>query len=355
MSTGLALFLTVLLLAGNAFFVGAEFAVITARRDRLEILADEGKARARTALRGSSQLPLLIAGAQLGVTLCSLGLGALAEPAVTDLLERPFTALGVPSAVVHVIGFAVALCVVTMLHTLLGEMVPKNLALAGPERAAMWLVPIHLRFCQLTRPLLNLYTAIAGGVLKLIRVTPKSELDSAYTPDELASLIAESRAEGLLEGSEHRRLAQTLSSTNRTVADVVVPLAELTTLPAAPTVGDVEDLVAKTGFSRFPLRTNGHLAGYLHVKDILDIANAEPSTPVPTDRVRGLPELPTDARLDEALSALRRANSHLASAVRPDGSLAGVVALEDLVEEYVGTVHDGTHVTRDSSEATTSS
>ncbi|HEY4024560.1 MAG TPA: hemolysin family protein [Pseudonocardiaceae bacterium] len=345
MNTGLALFLTVLLLCGNAFFVGAEFAVITARRDRLEILAAEGRARARTALRGSSQLPLLIAGAQLGVTVCSLGLGALAEPAVSGLLAEPFTALGMPNALLHVLSFVIALCVVTMLHTLLGEMVPKNLALAGPERAAMWLVPIHLRFCQLTRPLLNLYTAIASAVLKLIRVTPKSELDSAYTPDELASLIAESRREGLLEGSEHRRLAKTLSSTNRTVADVVVPMAELATLPAAPTVGDVEDLVAATGFSRFPLRTNGHLAGYLHVKDILDIANAEPSTPVPANRVRGLPELPTDARLDEALSALRRANSHLASAVRPDGSLAGVVALEDLVEEYVGTVHDGTHVT----------
>lgn len=354
MNTGLALFLTVLLLAGNAFFVGAEFAVITARRDRLEILADEGRARARTALRASSQLPLLIAGAQLGVTLCSLGLGALAEPAVTDLIAAPFTALGVPDTVVHVIGFAVALCIVTMLHTLLGEMVPKNLAIAGPERAAMWLVPIHLRFCQLTRPLLNLYTAFAAAVLKLIRVTPKSELDSAYTPDELASLIGESRREGLLEGSEHRRLAQTLSSTHRTVADVVVPMAELATLPAAPTVGDVEDLVAATGFSRFPLRTNGHLAGYLHVKDILDIANAEPSTPVPADRVRGLPELPTDARLDEALAALRRANSHLASAVAPDGSLAGVVALEDLVEEYVGTVHDGTHVTREPGVTTSS-
>ncbi|HEX3784911.1 MAG TPA: hemolysin family protein [Pseudonocardiaceae bacterium] len=361
MSNGLALFLTVLLLGGNAFFVGAEFAVITARRDRLETLANEGRSRARTALRGSGQLPLLIAGAQLGVTLCSLGLGALAEPTISDLLADPFTALGVPDAVVNVVSFAIALCIVTMLHTLLGEMVPKNLALAGPERAAMWLVPIHLRFCQLTRPLLNLYTAIASAVLRLIRVTPKSELDSAYTPDELASLIAESRREGLLEGSEHRRLAKTLSSTHRTVADVVVPLAELTMLPTEPTVGDVETLVTQTGFSRFPLRgADGRLAGYLHVKDILDLANGEPSTPVPPSRVRGLPQLPVDARLDEALSALRRANSHLASAVRPDGSTVGVVALEDLVEEYVGTVHDGTHVGSstlpvDPSEATTAS
>src|ERR1700736_6315559 len=175
MNIGLALFLTALLLLGNAFFVGAEFAVISARRDRLEILAEEGKARARTAIRAGHELPLLIAGAQLGVTVCSLGLGALAEPALSALLASPFDALGVTGAVVHVIGFALALGIVTILHTLVGEMVPKNLALAGPERAAMWLVPVHFAFCRFTRPLLSLFTALAAAVLKLLRVTPKEE------------------------------------------------------------------------------------------------------------------------------------------------------------------------------------
>lgn len=345
MSVGWSLFLTVLLLAGNAFFVGAEFAVITARRDRLEALAEEGRSRARTAIRAGERLPMLIAGAQLGVTVCSLGLGALAEPAMSSLLELPFDAAGVPTAVTHVVGFAVALGIVTTLHTLLGEMVPKNLALAGPERAAMWLVPVHFAFCRFTRPLLALFTALANAVLKLIGVTPKDELDTAYTSDELASMIAESRREGLLEGAEHRRLAQTLSTTDRTVADVLVPVDRLTTLPASPTVGDVEAVVAATGFSRFPVRgDDGRLVGYLHVKDVLDQVGADPATPVPPARVRGLPELPTDARLDEAMAALRRANSHLAKAVRPDGSVVGAVALEDVLEEYVGTVRDATHV-----------
>jgi CBS domain containing-hemolysin-like protein len=344
-NVGLSLFITVLLLLGNAFFVGAEFAVITARRDRLEALADEGRARARMAIRAGHELPLLIAGAQLGVTVCSLGLGALAEPAISDLLERPFGALGVPSTVVHVVGFVIALCIVTMLHTLFGEMVPKNLALAGPERAAMWLVPAHFAFCRFTRPLLVLFTALANGVLRLLRVTPKGELDNAYTTDELASLIAESREEGLLAGPESRRLVQTLSSAEHTVADVLVPLEELTSLPASPTVGDVATVVAATGFSRFPLRAgDGRLVGYLHVKDVLDLLDDDPTEPVPRARIRGLPEVPTDARLDEALTALRRSNSHLAKAVQPDGAVVGVVALEDVVEEYVGTVRDATHV-----------
>jgi CBS domain containing-hemolysin-like protein len=340
---GLSLFITVLLLLGNAFFVGAEFAVITARRDRLEALAEEGNARARIAMRAGHQLPLLIAGAQLGVTVCSLGLGALAEPAISDLLELPFGAM--PDAVVHILGFTIALCIVTMLHTLLGEMVPKNLALAGPERAATWLVPVHYAFCRFTKPLLLLFTALAYVVLRMLRVTPKDELENAYTTDELASLIEESRDEGLLEGNESRRLEQTLSSTEHTVADVLVPLSRVTSLPAMPTVGDVATVVAATGFSRFPLLADdGRLVGYLHVKDVLDLLEDNLDAPVPRARIRGLPEVPTDAHLDEALTALRRSNSHLARAVRPDGVVVGVVALEDVVEEYVGTVRDATHV-----------
>jgi CBS domain containing-hemolysin-like protein len=345
MSTPLSLLLTVLLLAGNAFFVGAEFAIITARRDRLEALAAEGRSRAKAAIRAGEQLPLLIAGAQLGITICSLLLGYLAEPTIAGLLEGPFDALGIPAAVLHAVGFAIALTLVTMLHTVFGEMVPKNLAITGPERAAMWLVPVHFAFCRVTRPLLNLFTAISKVFLRLLKITPRDEMESAYTQEEIANLIAESRREGLIDDAEHRRLAKTLSTAGRTVADVVVPLEQLTTLPAGPTVGEVETAVAATGFSRFPLRTAEQgLAGYLHVKDVLDLAGAEHSTPIPRARIRGLPELPSDAKLDDALAALRRAHSHLAKAVTRSGTVLGVVALEDLLEEYVGTVRDGTHM-----------
>ncbi|TWP52179.1 HlyC/CorC family transporter [Lentzea tibetensis] len=338
--------IVVLLLAGNAFFVGAEFAVITARRDRLEALASRGSSRARTAIKASQELPLLIAGAQLGITLCSLGLGAIAEPALASLLEAPLGALGLPSALVHGIAFAVALVLVVAAHTILGEMVPKNLAIAGPERAALWLVPVHYGFSRMIAPVLALFTHAGTWVLRRFGVEPVDELESAYTPDELALLIGQSRSEGLLEDSEHRRLAQTLSSAERIVADVLVPLDRLTTVSASPTVGELETVVASTGFSRFPVRSDGRLAGYLHVKDVLDLLGSSADTPVPRTRIRGLPEVPVDARLDEALAALRRAQSHLARAVDADGELRGVVALEDLVEEYVGTVRDGTHVRR---------
>ncbi|MFC6088426.1 hemolysin family protein [Saccharothrix sp. BKS2] len=343
----MSLLFVLLLVAGNAFFVGAEFAIITARRDRLEALAERGSARARAVIRAGRELPLLIAGAQLGITLCSLGLGALGEPAVAAMLEAPFHGVGVPDAVRHGVAFALALIIVVALHTVLGEMVPKNLAIAGPERTALLLVPAHLWFCRLVAPLLRGFTVVATAVLKRVGVTPREELESAYTRDELALLIQQSRREGLLEDSEHRRLAQTLSSTERTVADVLVPLERITSVSARPTMGEVEAAVSATGFSRFPVRDGDRLVGYLHVKDVLDIADADPSAQVPPGRVRGLPEVPVDARLAEAVAVLRRAQSHLAQVVSPDGSTHGVVALEDLVEEYVGTVRDGTHVRRE--------
>jgi CBS domain containing-hemolysin-like protein len=349
------LLVTVLLLAGNGFFVGAEFAMLTAKRERMEALAAKGVSPARTVLRAGHELPLLIAGAQLGITVCGLGLGALAEPAIAHLLEAPLRPFGVPAPVLHAASFTVALAIVAGLHTVLGEMVPKNLAIAGPERTALWLVPAHYAFCRLARPVLRLFTAIAHGVLRGVKVEPKDELDTAFTSDELADLIGESRREGLLDAAEHRRLTSTLSSAQRTVADVLLPVDRLTTLSEHPTVDEVAGAVAATGFSRFPLRTaDGRLTGYLHVKDILDRVgfngvrkdDVRQDSPIPRTRVRGLPELPADARLDEALAALRRARSHLARAVGQDGTTLGVVALEDLVEEYVGTVRDATHVGR---------
>jgi CBS domain containing-hemolysin-like protein len=255
--------------------------------------------------------------------------------------------LGIPAAVTHGVAFAIALLLVSVLHVLLGEMVTKNIAIAEPERTAVWLTPPLVLWVRLVRPVISLLNLMANATLRLLKVQPKDELDAAYTPQELASLIADSRREGLLDASEHRRLTKTLSSAERTVGDVLVPMDELTSVPYPPKIGDIEAAVAATGFSRFPVRqADGKLNGYVHVKDVLDMAGADLDTLLPWARVRGLPEIPADSRLDEALSALRRAQSHVAKAVSTDGVVLGVVALEDLVEEYVGTVRDSTHIER---------
>ncbi|MGI8305630.1 hemolysin family protein [Saccharopolyspora hattusasensis] len=345
MSDGSAIVLGVVLLLLNAFFVGAEFSLLSSRRDRLEALLAQGKTRARVVIKASQEGSLMLTSAQLGITLCSLGLGRLGEPAVAHQLRTPFTALGIPDTITHAVAFTIALAIVVILHVLVGEMVPKNLAIAEPERLALWLVPPLVGFVKLARPLIALFNMMANTVLRLLRVEPKDELDTAYTSAELAELLVESRREGLLDQSEHRRLAQTLSSVEHTVADVLVPLTDLTTLPQHPTLGDVEQAVAHTGFSRFPLRRDdGTLTGYLHIKDVLDQAGHDPTTPIAPARIRRLPTVPAHARLDHAMTSLRRTGSHLATATDTTGQPIGIVALEDLVEEYVGTVRDATHV-----------
>ncbi|MFF0454665.1 hemolysin family protein [Nocardia africana] len=344
------LLLTVVLLGANAFFVGAEFALISARRDRLETLAAQGKRGAGTVIGAAEHLSMMLAAAQLGITICSLLLGRIGEPAIAHLLERPFDLLGVPDQLLHPVGFALALGLVVILHMLMGEMIPKNIALAGPERVALLLVPIMLWWLRLARPLIGLYNLAANLTLRALRIEPKDELDATVSSVELAEMIGESRSEGLIDEEEHRRLTQALGTTDRIVADVMVPLAKTRCVPLrgdGTTLGDIESAVAETGFSRYPVRADdGSLVGYLHVKDVLDKVaddSAGPSTPIPRTDIRPLPTLSMGTTLYEALARLRRTNSHLGRVIDTRGNTVGIVALEDLVEEFVGTVRDATH------------
>ncbi|WP_040778000.1 hemolysin family protein [Nocardia pneumoniae] len=342
--------LTVVLLGGNAFFVAAEFALISARRDRLEALAAQGKRNANTVIRAGENLSMMLAAAQLGITICSILLGRVGEPAVAHLLEGPFDLAGLPEQVLHPVAFAVALTIVVILHILFGEMIPKNIALAGPERSALLLVPVHLVWLRLARPLIALYNLSANLSLRLLRVEPKDELEATVSMVELAEMIGESRSEGLLDEEEHRRLTQALGTSERVVADVMVPLQAARSVPLrgnGTTLGDVESAVAETGFSRYPVRaSDGSLVGYLHVKDVLDKVadeSAGPATPIPRTDIRPLPTVGMGTTLYEALARLRRTNSHLGRVVDERGNTTGIVALEDLVEEFVGTVRDVTH------------
>lgn len=175
MNDVLGILLTMVLLGANAFFVGAEFALISARRDRLQALAEQGKRSAVTVLRAGERLSMMLAGAQLGITICSILLGRIGEPAVAHLLHEPFDALGAPDAVLHTAAFAVALVIVVTMHVLLGEMVPKNIAIAGPEKAAMLLIPPYLVYMSFARPFVIFYNWCANSTLRLIGVEPKDE------------------------------------------------------------------------------------------------------------------------------------------------------------------------------------
>lgn len=348
----LGVLLTVLLLGANAFFVGSEFALISARRDRLEALAEQGKKAAVTVIRAGEQLSLMLAGAQLGITVCSILLGRVAEPAFAHLLEKPFDLVGIPDALLHTVSFFVALAVVVTLHVLLGEMVPKNIAIAGPESTAMLLVPPYLLYVRAVRPFIAFYNWCANITLRSFGVEPKDELDITVSTVELSEMIAHSVSAGLLDPEEHTRLTRALQIRNRVVSDVALPLRDIHAVPmaaagAGPTVGAVERALAETGYSRFPVvGPDGNFIGYLHIKDLLTLGD-DPDTVVDRSLVRPLPSVSAALPLPDALSRLRRSNSHLALVTSADGDATGpvvaMVALEDLVEDLVGTVRDGTH------------
>jgi CBS domain containing-hemolysin-like protein len=348
MSDFLGVALTVLLLGANAFFVAAEFALISARRDRLEALAEQGKRSAVTVIRAGENLSLMLAGAQLGITICSILLGRVGEPAVAHLLEKPFGLVGISDTVLHTVSFFVALSIVVTLHVLLGEMVPKNIAIAGPERAAMLLIPPYLVYIRAVRPLIAFYNWCANVTLRTLGVEPKDELDVTVSTVELSEMIAESLSEGLLDPEEHSRLTRALQIRNRVVNDVAMPLSEIRAVPIArdgsgPTVEAIEQALADTGYSRFPVVDSaGWYVGYVHIKDVLTLVD-DPDAVVDRTVVRPLPQLPDSLPLPDALSQLRRNNAHLALVTTSNGTVSAMVALEDLVEDLVGTVRDGTH------------
>jgi CBS domain containing-hemolysin-like protein len=337
--------LAILLIGANAFFVGAEFSLISARRDRLEALAEQGKARAVTVIHAGEQLPSMLAGAQLGVTVASLLLGRIGESAVADLLRSAFGLTDMHPALLHTLSFAIALAVVVTLHVLLGEMVPKNIALAGPERTAMLLVPPYLVYVRAARPFIVFYNKCANAILRALGVEPKDELDITVSPVELSEMIAESVSEGLLDPEEHTRLTRALQIGSRVVGDVAVPLADVQAVQVAsagsgPMVGAVERALAQTGYSRFPVTAvDGKFVGYLHIKDVLTLSD-DPQTVIDLALVRPLPRVPTSLPLADALSRMRRSNSHLALVTGEDGVVVAMVAMEDLVEDLVGSMRN---------------
>ena len=345
MSTGPALVAAVLLLMGNAFFVGAEFALISARRTQIEPKAEAGSRMARTTLRAMENMSLVIGVNQLGITVCSLVLGAVAEPAVVRLLEPAFGAMHVPHSLEHPIAFVVGLSIVVYLHVVLGEMVPKNIALAGPDRAALVLGPLIWGVVIVLRPVIVVLNATASAVLRLFGLRLMDEISSTYTREQVAALVEESRGEGLIEPDEYDRLAGALGFTEKPVSTVLMPPDTLSTVRRGSTAADVEALCATTGFSRFPVSgDDDELLGYLHIKDVLETDEARRQRVVDDKWIRPFAPVAADDLLHDALETLQRRGAHMARVVDQDGTTLGLATLEDVIEELVGEIRDAAHL-----------
>ncbi|MBC9715175.1 HlyC/CorC family transporter [Streptomyces sp. TRM66268-LWL] len=333
--TTLQLLIGAVTLLTNAFFVGAEFAMISVRRSQIEPRAREGHRRARITLWGIEHISQMMATAQLGITVSSLVLGAVAEPAIAHLLEPAFEAAHIPHALVHPIAFVIALAVATYLHMLIGEMVPKNIALAAPTQTALLLGPPLVALTQALRPLVFGINAFANGLLKLLKVEAKDELEAVATDDQLARMVADSSQAGLLSPADGERLRDALELGSRPVGEILVPAARMHTVAHTITPAQLERRAAVAGFSRFPVTgPGGALLGYLHIKDTLGVAERE--RPFPAAALHPVTRVRIDTPLDDTLTALRAEGSHLAAVTGESGTVLGFVTMEDVLSELVG-------------------
>lgn len=333
--TALQLAIGALTLLTNAFFVGAEFALISVRRSQIEPRAQAGEKRARMTLWALEHLSAMMATAQLGITVSSLVLGAVAEPAIAHLMEPAFEAVHVPHGLVHPIAFVIALTLATYLHMLIGEMVPKNLALAAPVSGALLLGPPLVALTRALRPVVFGINAFANVLLRLLRVEPKDEVESVFTDDQLARMVVDSSEAGLLAPADGERLRDALELGTRPVGEILVPGPRMRTVDHTVTPARLERLAAEAGLSRFPVTgPDGTVLGYLHVKDTLGAADRD--RPFPRTALHRITRVRIDTPLDDTLTALRAEGSHLAAAVGENGRVIGFVTMEDVLSELVG-------------------
>ncbi|MGM9443087.1 hemolysin family protein [Streptomyces murinus] len=319
----------------NAFFVASEFALISVRRSQIEPLAQEGDRRAKSVLWGLEHVSALLAAAQLGITLCTLVLGVVAEPAIAHLLEPVFHAVGVPLGVGHVVSFVIALTLATYLHMLLGEMVPKNISLAEPVRAALLLGPPLVALSRALRPVIFTVNAFANALLKLLRVEARGEVAATFTDAQLAEIVKDASEAGLIDDRAQERLHDALELGSRPVRDVVVPLERVVYAQVGVTPEQLERLSAESGFSRFPVVDPGRrIVGYLHVKDALDALPQD--LPFELRDMRPIARVKADTPLDDVLTAMRGSRNHVAAVLGDDGRLAGLVTMEDVLRELFG-------------------
>ncbi|MEJ6488524.1 hemolysin family protein [Leucobacter sp. USCH14] len=332
----------VVLLAANAFFVGAEFAVISARRSQIEPKAEAGSKRAQTALYAMEHATLMLATSQLGITVCSLLILNVSEPAIHHLLEGPLHWTGIPEEAVTIAAFVLALVGVSYLHVVFGEMVPKNAAFSMPDRAVLILAPPLVAISRLLRHIIAALNAVANGVLRLFGVEPKSETNSTFTLEEVASIVSHSTREGVLE-DRSGALTAAFEFTTKRARDLLVPSDRLVVLPEGSTPEDVEAAVARHGFSRYPIADGaGELVGYVHIKDLVRLGEDRVTEPIPGKRIREMESVHAGTELEDVLARLQGRGIHLARIHDDDGAVLGVVFLEDVIEELVGEIHDAT-------------
>ena len=331
--------LMILLLVANGFFVASEFAYITARRNVLEQTQTRS---ARIAVKLNKDLSLSLTAAQLGITMASLGLGAVAEPAVAHLLELVFGFLPLPENVIHIIALVIALLIVVFLHMVIGEMAPKNVAISSPEKSATALAPLFRGFIIVFRPLIATLNAIANGILRLLGVKPADTLDVGHSADDLAVIIATGQEEGVIEDFTHRLLTGAIMFADLDAAEAMIPRPDVLAVEVGTSVAEIETVMLESGHSRIPVYRGDldEALGFVHVKDLMGVEDDDRAHPLDPALIRDNLFVPESAHIRSVLDEMRRTRIHFAIVVDEHGSTAGIITMEDIAEELVGEIRD---------------
>ncbi|MDH3189455.1 MAG: hemolysin family protein [Acidimicrobiia bacterium] len=334
-----ALLWLVLLLIANGFFVAAEFSFITARRNVLE--EREGRS-SKVAVGLNKNLSLSLAGAQLGITMASLALGAVAEPAIAGFLEAGLGLVGLTEATKHAIALVVALLIVVFLHMVIGEMAPKNIAISSPEPTAIALALPFRAFIVVFRPLIAMLNGTANLVLRLFGVQPADALEVGHSAEDLAIVIGAGQKEGVIGEFAHNLLTGAIVFGNRDASEVMTPRPDVIAAEVDDSAAAVLQLMQRTGHSRILIHTGDldDVIGFVHIKDLISTDPESLSEPVSPEMIRLALAVPESASLQSVLTSMRRARSHIGIVVDEHGSAAGIVTMEDIAEELVGDIAD---------------
>jgi len=338
----LALLAVAVLVIVNGLFVATEFAIVASRTAILDEGVRDGLRGAESARRARGDLRRQLSGAQLVITVSSVLLGVIAEPAIGDLIRPALNRMGLPSGVVATASWVAAIGSAAVLQMLVGELVPKNIAIAEPEKILRRLAPIHGVVVRLIAPAIWLLDGLAALAVRSVGHEPVDELEEAIGKPEMAAILEASRREGLIEDFEHGLLAGALDLGRRSVASVMIPRDQVVSVNRQMTVAEVERVVVDSGHSRLPVAASGgnSFLGMIHVKDLLRLPEAAQDETVPLEAIRRMLVVRRDQSLEATLMDMRASRNHLAAVCGVNGETFGIVSMEDVIEELVGDIHD---------------
>jgi magnesium and cobalt exporter, CNNM family len=342
-SIGVGLLAVVVLVVANAFFVSAEFALVGARRTKLDEMIQAGDAKARLARRAVQSLDRYISATQLGITLASLGLGWIGKPALAGLIDGMFAFLPANAAAwtTHAVSAAIAFGIITAMHIVLGELVPKAVALLYPESVSRWVAAPLFAFSWLMAGPIAVLNGTATWLLRLIHVRAPGEHERVHSPEEIRMLVGQSEESGSMLAQDARLLEGVFEFSEKTAEEVMTPRTRMIALAADLPVTDAADVVAEAGRSRYPVYTTGldEIVGVAHAKDILRALRVNGSSRIES-LMRPPLFVPGTREVEDVLADMKRLKTHLAVVLDEYGGTAGLVTMEDLLEEIVGQIYD---------------